>query len=72
MLTAEHILENKGGKIISVEIESTVADALKIMLENKIGAILITEGEEIKGIWTREGFDEKCCHRRLLFKNDTN
>ncbi|MCW8848569.1 MAG: CBS domain-containing protein [Melioribacteraceae bacterium] len=52
MLTAEHILENKGGKIISVDIEATVADALKIMLENKIGAILITEGEEIKGIWT--------------------
>lgn len=52
MITAEHILENKGGKIISVDIESTVADALKIMLENKIGAILITEGEEIKGIWT--------------------
>jgi signal-transduction protein with cAMP-binding, CBS, and nucleotidyltransferase domain len=52
MLTAEHILENKGGKIISVDIEATVADALKIMLEYKIGAILITEGEEIKGIWT--------------------
>ena len=52
MITAEHILENKGGKIISVDIEATVADALKIMLENKIGAILITQDEEIKGIWT--------------------
>ena len=52
MLTAEQILENKGGKIISVDIEATVEGALKIMLENRIGAILITEGEEIKGIWT--------------------
>lgn len=52
MLTAGDILENKGGKIVSVDIEATVADALKIMLENKIGAILITEAEEIKGIWT--------------------
>lgn len=52
MITAEHILENKGGKIISVDIEATVADALKIMLENKIGAILVTEADEIKGIWT--------------------
>lgn len=52
MLTAGEILENKGGKIISVDIEATVADALHIMIENKIGAILITNGEEIKGIWT--------------------
>lgn len=52
MLTAGEILENKGGKIISVDSEATVADALHLMIENKIGAILITDGEEIKGIWT--------------------
>ncbi len=52
MLTAGKILENKGGKIISVGIDSTVADALHVMIEKKIGAILITEHEEIKGIWT--------------------
>lgn len=52
MLTAGEILENKGGKIISVDSEATVADALHIMIEKKIGAILITEGEKIKGIWT--------------------
>ena len=52
MLTAGQILEGKGGKIISVGIECTVADALQKMIENKIGAILITEGEDIKGIWT--------------------
>lgn len=52
MLTAGQILENKGGKVISVDIECTVADALHKMIENKIGAILITENSEIKGIWT--------------------
>jgi len=52
MLTAGEILNNKGGKIISVDIESTVADALHVMLENRIGAILIKQGDEIKGIWT--------------------
>lgn len=52
MITAADILENKGGKLISVNIESTVADALHVMLENKIGAIVVKDGEEIKGIWT--------------------
>lgn len=52
MLTAGQILENKGGQIISVDINSTVAQALHLMIENKIGAILIKDGDEIKGIWT--------------------
>lgn len=52
MLTAGNILKNKGGRVISVDIEATVADALHVMIENKIGAILIKDGEEIKGIWT--------------------
>ncbi len=52
MITAAEILENKGGIIISVDIEVTVADALKVMLEKKIGAVLIQDGNEIKGIWT--------------------
>ena len=52
MLTAGHILESKGGSIISVNIDATVADALHVMIENRIGAILIKDGDEIKGIWT--------------------
>jgi len=52
MLTAGEILKNKGGQIISVGMDATVEDALKIMIENRIGAILIKDGDEIKGIWT--------------------
>lgn len=52
MLNACEILEQKGTDIISVDINSTVADALQVMLQHKIGAILIKENDEIKGIWT--------------------
>lgn len=52
VITAADILETKGGIIFSVDIDATVADALHIMIEKKIGAILIKEGDEIKGIWT--------------------
>ena len=52
MLTAGDILKNKGENIISVNTEATIADALKVMLENRIGAILVKEGEQIVGIWT--------------------
>lgn len=52
MLTAGDILKHKGEDLISVGIESTIADALKIMLNNKIGAIVVKEGDDIVGIWT--------------------
>ncbi|MBU2492901.1 MAG: CBS domain-containing protein [Bacteroidetes bacterium] len=68
MKTAEDMLNEKGTDIISVSKDATVFDALKVMNENKIGAILIKEGEEYVGIWTerdlmkntiKEGFDPK-------------
>ena len=52
MKTAEDVLMGKGIEMISVPKDSTVFDALKVMNENKIGAILIKEGEEFVGIWT--------------------
>ena len=52
MLTAGDILKSKGEDIISVTSESTISDALEIMLKNRIGAILIKEGDNIIGIWT--------------------
>lgn len=52
VVTAKDILESKGNDIISVGIDATVAEALHIMIEKRIGAILIKEGDEIKGIWT--------------------
>ncbi len=52
MSTAEEILNQKGMKIISVEPDTTIVDALKIMLKNKIGAVLVKKGDDYVGIWT--------------------
>jgi len=52
MFTAEKIINEKSHDIVSVSPDSTVADALKIMLEKKIGAIAIKDGEQYIGIWT--------------------
>ena len=53
MIIATDILENKGAKIFSIDMNATVADALHIMLENKIGAICVTnDNKKIVGIWT--------------------
>ena len=62
------LLSAKGDKVLSVTEDATIFDAIKIMNENKIGAILIKENEQIIGIWTErdllrntmdENFDPK-------------
>ena len=52
MKTAEDIVVEKGGKIISVPQETTIHDALQYMIKKRVGAVIITEGETPIGIWT--------------------
>ena len=68
MKTAEETLKEKGEQLISVTPETTINEALRVMIENQIGAILIKEGDKIVGIWTERdlirntttaGFDPK-------------
>jgi CBS domain-containing protein len=52
MKTAEDILRDKEIDIISVTPDTTIIEAIRIMLKNQIGAILVKEGDKIIGIWT--------------------
>ena len=52
MKTADDIIRAKGGDIISVSAETVVLDALKKMTLHKVGAILVTRGDQPVGIWT--------------------
>ncbi len=52
MKTAEQMLSEKSFGMITVPKEATVNEAIKVMNDNKIGAILVKDGEEIVGIWT--------------------
>ena len=52
MKTAEDIVNEKGGKMVSVPAETTIHDALELMIEKKVGAVLVTEQKATVGIWT--------------------
>lgn len=59
MITAQQILEKKGNKNFSIDVNTTVIDALKIMSEKNIGALLVTENETFKGIFTERDYSRK-------------
>jgi signal-transduction protein with cAMP-binding, CBS, and nucleotidyltransferase domain len=52
MKTAEQILQDKETDLISVTPETPITEALRLMIKNHIGAILIKDKEIIVGIWT--------------------
>jgi CBS domain-containing protein len=56
MKTAEDILADKGNTTVAVSRDHTIADAIGLMNEHRIGAMLVEEGGEMIGIWTERDF----------------
>ena len=59
MKTVHEILENKGKQIWSISPDSTVLDALKLMAEKKIGALLVIKDENLAGIMSERDYARK-------------
>ena len=49
-MTVRSILDTKGHQIVSVEPESKLSQAVKLLGERKIGAVLVMSGGRIEGI----------------------
>ena len=52
MKTAGDIANEKGTNIVSVPHDTSIHDALITMIENKIGAIVITREDKPVGVWS--------------------
>src|SRR5262245_30384805 len=56
MAAVSEILAEKSGDVIQVEGTATVFDAVKAMVAANVGAILVTDGTEIEGIFTERDY----------------
>lgn len=56
MSNVREILAKKGSAIWSVNAQSSVYDALKLMSEKNVGAVLVMEGAKIVGIFSERDF----------------
>ncbi|MGB8355792.1 MAG: CBS domain-containing protein [Chthoniobacteraceae bacterium] len=48
--TVDMLLAHKGSAVLSVAPGTTVFEAIKIMAEKNVGALLVTEGEKLVGV----------------------
>lgn len=59
MESVNQILEKKGKNVWAVDPEAKVYDALKIMGEKDIGALVVTIGNEVVGIFSERDYARK-------------
>lgn len=59
MATVNSLLRNKGHEVWSVRPNTTVFDALQLMAEKNIGAVLVLDGEALVGIMSERDYARK-------------
>ncbi|HEX7810714.1 MAG TPA: CBS domain-containing protein [Burkholderiales bacterium] len=59
MKTVQQLLESKRHGVASVAPETSVLDALRVMAEKEIGAVLVLDGESLAGIFSERDYARK-------------
>lgn len=67
MKTVRQLLETKGNRIYSVPPDCLIYDALLILAEHRIGAVLVMDGDHLAGI-----FSERDYAREVVLKGRTS
>ncbi len=59
MKTVSQLLQGKSGGVLSVTPDSRVFDALKLMAEKNVGALLVMNGDTLNGIMSERDYARK-------------
>lgn len=69
MTSVYHILEKKGFDVYTISPDQPIYEALKIMADKSIGALIVTEDKEVKGIITERDYSRKVILQGRSSKN---
>lgn len=59
MKTARQLLDAKGSHVVSVAPDTPVFEALRVMADRSIGAVLVMDGERVVGIMSERDYARK-------------
>src|SRR5438045_9044830 len=63
MTTVRQLLDGKGRQVYSVGPQAPVLDAIRLMAEHRIGALLVMKGESLAGIVSERDYALKVIRR---------
>jgi len=59
MTTVRHLLDHKGRALFSIEPEDPVLEAIRMMADRRVGALLVMRGSELAGIVSERDYARK-------------
>jgi CBS domain-containing protein len=59
MKTVKEILEAKSHKLLSISPQASVLDALKLMADRDVGALVVLDGDDLAGIFSARDYARK-------------
>ncbi len=59
MITVRKVLSNKGGHVWRIAPQATAYEALQLMADRDIGALLVVDGEDIVGVFSERDYARK-------------
>jgi len=59
MYTVRHLLQEKGNRVWTISPQASVYDALELMADKNLGALVVTEGGGVVGIFTERDYARK-------------
>jgi CBS domain-containing protein len=59
MITVRDILQSKGSDVYSVTPDTTVYEALQVMAEKNVGAVLVMDGDRLVGLFSERDYARK-------------
>ncbi len=59
MRQVRHLLESKGGSLYTIAPDAPVLDAIKLMAEHRIGALLVMRGKQLLGVVSERDYARK-------------
>jgi CBS domain-containing protein len=59
MISVRQLLDRKGRQVFSIAPEAAVLDAIRLMAERHVGALLVMQGETLRGIVSERDYARK-------------
>jgi len=59
MRTVRHLLEAKGHEVFAIDPDAAVLDAIRLMAEKQVGALLVTRGTALEGMVSERDYARK-------------
>jgi CBS domain-containing protein len=60
MITIRHLLDTKGYEVWSISPNATVFEAIELLADKEIGAVLVMDGEKLEGILSERDYARRC------------